>query len=176
MSPDEPVNIVATPGNLPDRPLDFLIADHARQRTAFALIEELARARALDRTLAAEVLRFLECDMVAHVDDEEADLFPLLRLRCEPEDQIERVLEDLSTEHAAEERIAVEIRAGLARALERDCRIAEIVGLDERMLAFAAAEQRHLALEHAIVLPIARARLSEDDLRDLGARMMARRA
>lgn len=176
MAPDRTIKIGPVPEYLLDSPIEFLIADHVRQRTVFDLIEQLARSAVLDRDLTAEVLRFLENDMVAHVTDEEVGLFPLLRRRCEPEDEIEQVLENLSAEHAAEERVAVEIRAGLAEALETDCRIADIIGLEERMLGFAAAEQRHLALEYAIVLPIARARLSEDDLRDLGARMIARRA
>ena len=75
MAPDEPVNIDPMQENLLDSPLDFLIAEHARQRTVFVFIEQLARARALDQNLVAEVLRFLESDMVAHVIDEEEDLF-----------------------------------------------------------------------------------------------------
>lgn len=176
MVPDKPVNIAPVPEKLLDSPLDFLVADHVRQRAVFELIEWLAHARTLDRNLVTEVLRFLENDMVAHVVDEEIDLFPLLRLRCKPEDEIEQTLENLSAEHAAKARTAVEIRAGLVEALEAGCPIADILGLEERMLDFSTGEQRHLALEYAIVLPIARARLSEDDLRDLGAQMIRRRA
>lgn len=164
------------PRDLLGDPLAFFAADHLRQRAAFVLIEQVATADTLDRVLAAHVLEFLGKDMVAHVLDEEHALFPLLRCRCEPEDDIEHVLGDLSAEHAVEERIAVDILIGLAEALEADCAVGDIEGLRKRMLAFAHAESRHLALENGIILPLARARLSEGDLRDLSARMIRRRA
>ena len=173
---DTPPMIVPMPRDLLGDPLEFFAADHLRQRAAFALIERLATASALDRTLAAHVLEFLGKDMVAHVLDEEDDLFPLLRMRCEAEDDIEHVLGDLSAEHAAEERVAVDIRTGLAEALEAGCPVGDIEGLGKGMLAFVHAESRHLALENGIVFPLARARLSEDDLRNLSARMIQRRS
>jgi hemerythrin-like domain-containing protein len=164
------------PRALLGNPLEFLAAEHLRQRAAFALIEHLATLDTLDRTIATQLLQFLEKDMVAHVHDEENDLFPLLRRRCEPEDEIELVLGDLSAEHTAEERIAADIRVGLTRALEANCAVGEIAKLAERMLAFAHAENRHLALENSIVLPLARARLTSEDLNDLSRHMIDRRA
>jgi len=164
------------PRTLLSDPLEFFAADHLRQRAAFALIERLATADALDRTIAAQVLEFLETDMVAHVLDEEDDLFPLLRRRCEPEDDIDLVLGDLSAEHTAEERVAMDIRTGLAQALQANCAIGEIAELKKRMLAFAHAENRHLALENSIILALARARLTREDLHDLSRHMTNRRA
>ena len=175
-SADTPPMIAPMPRDLLGNPLEFFMADHLRQRAAFALIEQLATVDTLDRALATHVLDFLGTDMVAHVLDEEDDLFPLLRRRCEPEDDIEHVLGDLSAEHAADERIALEVRAGLAEALEAGCAAGDIEYLRKRMLAFAYAESRHLALENGIILPLARARLTKDDLRDLSERMTKRRA
>ena len=157
-------------------PLEFFAADHMRQRAAFSLIEYLATAETLDRTIAAQLLKFLQDDMAVHVLDEEDDLFPLLRRRCEPEDDIALVLADLSAEHTAEERIAADVRVGLAQALETDCPVGEIEDLGKRMLAFAHAESRHLALENSILLPLARARLTREDIHDLSRRMTYRRA
>jgi len=173
--PNTPPVIAPMPRALLGNPLEFFAADHLRQRAAFALIQHLATLDTLDKTIAAQLLKFLEKDMVAHVLDEEDDLFPLLRRRCEFEDDIELVLSDLSAEHTAEERVAVDIRIGLARAIEANCAVGEIAKLEERMLAFAIAENRHLALENGIVLPLANARLTEDDLRALGRRMTSRR-
>jgi iron-sulfur cluster repair protein YtfE (RIC family) len=163
------------PRELLDDPLEFFTADHLRQRAAFTLIEQLAGADTLDRGLAVHVLDFLEADMVAHVLDEEDDLFPLLRRQCEPEDDIEHVLGDLSAEHSAVERTAVDIRSGLAEALKAGCAAGDIKGLGKMMIDFAQAENRHLALENGIVLPLARVRLTQDDLRDLSGRMKKRR-
>ena len=173
---DAPLAIPPAPFDLLGDPLDFFVADHLRHRTAFAFIEYLANRDTPDRAAVTQAIIFLEKDMVAHVLDEEEDLFPLLRRRCEPEDAIELVLGDLSAEHTAEERIALDIRVGLAQALEVNCAIIEGSGLKERMLAFANAETRHLALENGIVLPLAWARLTEDDLRDLSRSMVRRRS
>lgn len=173
--PNAPAMIAPMPRTLLGDPLEFFAADHLRQRAAFSLIEQLATADTLDRSAAAQVLAFLEKDMVAHVLDEEDDLFPLLRQRCEPEDDIEIVLGDLSAEHTAEERAAMDVRAGLARALAANCAVGEISGLAERMVAFANAENRHLALENGIILPLALARLTDDDLSGLSRRMTSRR-
>ena len=40
---------------------------------------------------------------------------------------------------------------------------------------FASQERRHLGLENAVILPIARLRLDADDLATLGRRLAARR-
>ncbi|NIR60715.1 MAG: hypothetical protein GWO02_15015, partial [Gammaproteobacteria bacterium] len=49
---------------------------------------------------------------------------------------------------------------------------------DDRALlaAFANHARRHLIAENAIIMPLARARLSDDDLRTLRAEMRRRRA
>lgn len=174
-SGDKSLMISAMPEVLRDKPLEFFAADHRRQRDVFSLIERLATADTLDRPVATEVLTFLEKDMVAHVLDEEEDLFPLLRQRCEPEDNIELVLGDLSAEHTAEERVAMDIRAGLSRALAANCAVGKISGLAEWMVSFANAENRHLALENGIILPLALARLTDHDLSGLSRRMTSRR-
>lgn len=174
-SGEKPLGLGAMPEELLDDPLEFFATDHLRQREAFGLIEQLADADTLERSTVLAVLDFLETDMVAHVLDEEIDLFPLLEKRCKPDDNIDVVLGDLSAEHTAEERIAVDIRAGLAQALEGNHAVGDLSELREKMLAFAHSEQRHLALENGIVLPLARACLTEDDLSYLSQRMKARR-
>lgn len=174
-SGDNSLTIGAMPEVLLDKPLEFFAADHQRQRVVFSLIERLATADTLDRPVATEVLRFLENDMVAHVLDEENDLFPLLEQRCKPEDNIELVLGDLAAEHSSEERTTRDIREGLAQALEANCAVGDIAELKDRMLAFAHAEQRHLALENGIVLPLARTCLTQVDLANLSRRMTSRR-
>ncbi|WP_199190396.1 hemerythrin domain-containing protein [Nitratireductor sp. StC3] len=152
-------------------PLDYLFAEHFRQRILCWMVDRVADAPETDRACAGAILRFLREDFGIHVLDEEEDLFPLIRRRAEPEDRVEDVLDELSQEHASDHLDATAIVAGLSA--RRTTRLAAAFrGLLHR---FAANERRHLIVENAIVLPLARARLTLDDLGSLGRRMAARR-
>lgn len=156
-------------------PLDFFFAEHFRQRKLCNLMEELALGETLDRMLAVEVLDFLRRDMALHVLDEEEDLFPLMRERCPPEDEIEQVLSALTAEHAGDRHLADIVTEGLQAALAEGQSPADRAGLREAMIDFARNERRHLALENSVVLPLARLRLSPEDLIRLSARLLRRR-
>jgi len=156
-------------------PLDYIFADHFRQRVLCGVLDECAEARQVGRTLMAAALAFLKSDFGLHVIDEEEDLFPLLRRRAAPEDRIEDVLGELSQEHAADKRDAGDIIKGLEAALAMDGTEQVSDGFRALLQRFAANERRHLIVENAIVMPLARARLTGDDLRHLGRRMAARR-
>ena len=156
-------------------PLDFLFAEHFRHRELCNLLEELALATRQEALLTREIIAFLSHDMALHVQDEELDLFPLLRLRSTPEDGIERVLSALTAEHAGDRYLASVVVAGLQRALAEARPIAAQADLREAMIDLARNERRHLALENAIVLPLARRRLAESDFAELAARMLRRR-
>ncbi len=155
-------------------PLDYIFADHFRQRVLCSVLDDIAETGMVDRDLAAAALRFLETDFTTHVIDEEEDLFPLLRRRSQPEDRIEDVLGDLSQEHASDKIDVDAIVERLQAVVDSDDNAA---GDDFRSLLrrFAVSERRHLIVENAIVMPLARARLTRDDLRNLGRRMAARR-
>ena len=153
-------------------PLDYVFSEHFRQRTLCWMIDRIADVENRDEECIAAVLRFLREDFGPHVNDEEEDLFPLLRRRAEPEDRIEEVLGELSQEHAADKLDAEAIVAGLSDTTGRKRFTKAFRGLLHR---FAANERRHLIVENAIVLPLARVRLTIDDLRNLGRRMAARR-
>lgn len=144
------------------RPLEFILADHLRQRTLCRLLDRFADAPALDRELARAAAEHLRRDLAIHVLDEEEDLFPLLRRRARPADDIERVLGLLSREHSEDDRLAETIAAGLGAVLDRGAS-----SLDETLRAalrsFAERQRRHLAVENAIVMPLAEARLTPKD-------------
>jgi hemerythrin-like domain-containing protein len=175
-------SIEAASSTLLSDPLDFLFAEHFRHRKLCNLLEELALATRQQTPLAGEVLAlarevlaFLCHDMEVHVQDEELDLFPLLRLRSVPEDGSERVLSALAAEHAGDRHLANLVISGLQRVLAEGRPRAQQTGLREAMIDLARNERRHLALENAIVLPLARRRLEKADLAELSARMMRRR-
>ena len=167
--------IEAIPDTLLREPLNFIFADHYRQRVVCTLLEELADAATLDAAKAEEVVDFLANDMAYHVLDEEEDLFPLLRRRCAPEDEIEAMLDTLAAEHATDERLGRDIVIGLGRLIAADAAPGAHPDVSEKMRAFARSQRRHLMVENNIVLPIARARLVDLDLANLARRMAARR-
>ena len=156
-------------------PLQYILSDHFRQRALCQALDELADANTLDLEQVEAVLRFLKGEFSAHVIDEEEDLFPLLRRRAEPEDDVDGVLGDLSLEHATDKKEAEQVISELSVAIETDGRGFPSKKAAKLLHRFAASERRHLIVENAIVMPLARARLTEDDLRNLGRRMAARR-
>jgi hemerythrin-like domain-containing protein len=165
-------------GKLPSRllktPLDYILADHHRQRELFSMCDELAEAETFDPKLADAIAGFLETEMELHVIDEEEDLFPILRRRLLPEDDVERIIGLLSGEHAADEALAGEIIAALRQGLRTDGAIVE-PALRNALLTFADRQRRHLAVENAIIIPLAVKRLSKKDTAELGGRMAVRR-
>lgn len=156
-------------------PLDFFFAEHFRHRQLCQLIDQLSATVFFDANRIAEVVDFLRFEAPIHIIDEEEDLFPLLRRRSLPEDDLENVLGVLAAEHKADAVLGQAVRGHLEACL--DTRSAPGASLDGRrdLAAFAAQERRHLALENAVVLPIARLRLTPEDLVGLARRLAARR-
>jgi len=165
LSPTDPVLLAA--------PLEFISEDHLRERQICGVIEGLATSASFDRQAALTVLRFLNEELNVHVRDETEDLFPLLAQRCRPEDVIERVISRIRTDQDEATRLLPVVRAILVRGLDTGC---DPSTQDSKMLmSFAARVRRHLVAENAILLPIARARLTQVDLKTLSQRMRARR-
>lgn len=164
------------PAGLLRSPLDYIFADHFRQRSLCRILAELAQQQQqLDKEMAAAALGYMRTDFGLHVIDEEKDLFPLLRRRRQRQDRMNDILGSLSAEHVADAIDANRIIAALVAALDEN----DPVPLDDAaralMTTFAANERRHLTTENAIVLPLARARLTTGDLETLGRHMAVRR-
>jgi len=156
-----------------ENPLDIIHEDHMREREVCALIDRLVSAASLQDADVHQIVAFLEEQLPQHLADEEIDLFPMMLNRCEPEDEIEKVIEKLQFDHghalADAPAVVAMIRAIAASSSDRfdhDC---------QQISAFAHHARRHLILENAVILPIARARLTEDDLRTMKRHMLERR-
>jgi hemerythrin-like domain-containing protein len=154
-------------------PLELLAADHLRQRALCELLEHVAAAERPDPEAVEQIRAWLREELPAHIADEEEDLFPLLRARAAPEDEIDSALDALSRDHRA-------TAAALAAALEAIERLLASQGPlapEERasLAAFAESERRHLGVENAILLPLARVRLTRADLATLRRGMLQRR-
>ena len=158
-------------------PLNVLLAEHERQRVICNRLDQLAEG--LDTAPLAEkasdILTFLERDLARHTLDEERGLFPRLRKRCKPEDGFDLVVERLVAEHVLDHDLVDFLLADL-ELLATGHRLANPTRFLMNVQAFTETQRRHLAWENATVIPLARRRLSPDDLKALHADMIAHRA
>jgi hemerythrin-like domain-containing protein len=153
------------------QPLDFLLDEHMRQRALCGLLDEWATTGRLDGDAVAAASEFLKSDFCLHVLDEEEDLFPLLRKRLPADEHLEDVLDQLSAEHTRDREVAQAVTEGLQNA-SKGCAAQAFLDL---LSTFAASERRHMIVENAIVIPLARASLTAQDLNRLGCNMAVRR-
>jgi len=156
-----------------ENPLDYIVEDHSREREVCALIDRLVSAASLKDAEIHQILAFLEYQLPQHLADEEIDLFPMMLERCDPEDEIDKVIDKLRSDHGhaiADAPAIIAIIQGIGttrvRPTKSEC---------QQMADFAQHARRHLILENAVILPIARARLTEKDLETMKKHMLERR-
>jgi len=174
MTSGDALQIEDMPLELLSAPIDWFFFEHLRHRQLCRLIDEVARSGEIEARSVARVVRFLRFERPLHILDEEEDLFPLLRRRSLSEDELEEVLDQLSADHLADADRSAEARTILEQALAVGS-LPEGGGAQQLLHEFASREWQHLALENAVVLPIARLRLSLKDLDGLAGRLAARR-
>ncbi|MCV2881564.1 hemerythrin domain-containing protein [Actibacterium sp. XHP0104] len=154
-------------------PLDFILRDHHRLREICAEIDRLAEKDHPTADEAEMVLGFLRQELPQLIDDERDDLLPLMLRRCPPEDEIGRLKDRLDWEHDIVQAclpFVVEAFEGVwlyGRALSPDAAAS--------MRAFTGHLRRHLIVENAVLIPLARVRLGRADLDMLSLRMLRRR-
>ena len=161
--------------NLLRQPIDYIFADHIRQRALCALLDDIANGTCEDMETIRATSNFLQTEFKPHILDEEKGLFPLLRRRAEPDDNIDDLLGQLVEEHESDHKDAKDILAALDQIIASGS-----VGMPSKeasvlLTRFAANERQHLIVENSIVLPLARARLTQDDCDDLARGMAAHR-
>lgn len=164
------------PGDLSYNPIDVLEHEHVLQARLCDCLERIADGLPdhIDRALCATVALSLRVDLPTHHLDEEGGLFPLLEQRAVPDDNLETLLARLSLEHATDESFADEILEALD-ALTYGHRPVHPDTLGYMLRGFFETCRRHLVWENAIVLPLARKRLTPDDLKHLAAIMIEHR-
>lgn len=157
-------------------PLDLIEHEHLAQAQLCDSLERIADGLPdnVDRKLCRTVIDALQFDMPLHHRDEELGLFPLIERRALPDDNIEDILARLALEHATDECFAGELLENLESLSEgRKLTNPDMVGYMLR--SFFESYRRHIHWENAIVLPLARARLTRDDLDELGRTMIDHR-
>ena len=161
------------PENLLRHPIDYLQAEHLRQLRVCDLLDSILRHPdgTESRAGAEIVLDYLKVELPRHIADEEEDLFPRLEAACAPSDNLEGMIQVLKEEHA-QNAILLESVEGALSSLKTK----SFLDMPAQFGAvFAEAKRRHIRWENALLLPLARARLSAEDLRDLGRGMATRR-
>ncbi len=163
------------PESLTDDAVVLLFADNFRRRQVLRLLRQAAEGTGMTVSLMRAVNRFLGTDAMLHIRDEEESLFPALRLRCRPEDGLDRLIGHLAHDHDAERRAIAEI--GHRMNASGAAAVAVPLSPDLRRLiaAFVDLTRNHIIDENALLLPLARLRLSRRELARLGQRMLARR-
>nr|WP_306265723.1 hemerythrin domain-containing protein [Pararhizobium sp. IMCC3301] len=156
-----------------ENPLDFIADDHMREREVCALIDRLVATFPVDNAERQMMLTFLKEQLPQHLADEEIDLFPLLLKRCDPEVEIDCVIDKLESDHVHALADAPAIVALIEANEPGDAAFAD--SACAQMTEFANHARRHLILENAIILPIARARLTKGDLEIMRSHMLERR-
>ncbi len=158
------------------RPLHLIRVEHERQLIIGKELFRLASVRDIYSVIevGGSLFAFFTEDLLLHHQDEDADLFRILRLICPPKDHIEPVLDELGRDHAVESYLMRLIVTDLKRVLGgRNLESAAF--FFDNLRLFARDHERHIAWENEVVLPLASKRLSLDDLKELGMNMAARR-
>lgn len=165
----------ANPGRR-EGPIELIRAEHEVQR---ALCDSLDRlVDGIEQTgapaLARQIHDYLSVELSRHIADEEENLFPLLRQRARPEDEIEAIADQLAAEHATDRSLTDTVLEGLH--LIAGGKIPDpALPFVSATLLFAETQRRHLAWENSLVLPLARRRLAANDIEELARAMAARR-
>jgi hemerythrin-like domain-containing protein len=177
------VAVTALSNSLPgfDEPLEMIEACHDRIEAQLGTLERLVPhvaahgPDAAARQAAQAVMRYFDTAGEAHNQDEDEDLFPLVRAAAarDGRHEIGATLYELEREHENMDRLYSEVRARLDAIATGE---AERGALDADLVArFAWIYRRHMQLESDLVLPYARQALESGECAMLAERMTARR-
>lgn len=153
--------VVGTPELLLLDPIGWFFAEHQRHRQFCDMMQRASLAASFDEDGLGWLLDFVRRDLPLHILDEEEDLFPSsenpdpslrmtwTRPRC------------LLGDHEKDLTRAAAVRHHLEACLRLAAPIGRSNVRRRALEAFAIEERSHLALENAVVLPLARLRLTE---------------
>jgi len=146
--------------------LDCIEKEHHAERNLCDMLERIADnlLEPLDTELARTVIVSMRNCLKRHVILEEKYLYPVLTKRLCPGDLAENLLEHIRCEHSTDESLAHDTADQLELALVSG-RVANPEMLGYMLRGFFECRRRHIAWEDAIVLPLARYRLSVKDFR-----------
>jgi len=144
-------------------PLGWWYAEHERQRELFSRFELLALAPDFDAALTERLLVFLREDFPNHIQEEEREWFPRLRMRARPDDDFANILTTVTKDHKEELIEMAKLFDPLQALCTAKSPLSQEQELSRAISDLAKRERQHLAIENAIILPIARLRLTPED-------------
>jgi hemerythrin-like domain-containing protein len=156
--------------------LDLIEHEHRIQAQLCSALECIADGLPdnVDVKLCVEVVNALRNEIPLHHRDEECGLFPLIERRALPGDNIHDILARLALEHATDESFAAELLESLEiLGSGESVKNPDMVGYMLR--SFFESYRRHIHWENAVVLPLARARLTAEDVAELEQAMTRHR-
>src|SRR5262245_11708847 len=148
--------------------LDLIEREHRMQALLCDSLEHIADSlpNDVDCRLCAEVVHALRFEIPLHHRDEQCTLFPLIERRALPSDNIHDMLARLALEHATDESYAAKLLDSL-EILSRSEKVKNPEMLGYMLRSFFESNRRHIHWENAVVLPLARVRLGEEDIKEL---------
>jgi hemerythrin-like domain-containing protein len=166
------------PGTSFSEPLETLAACHERIEAQLSTLEGLAEylpkkgCNAEVRAVARDVLRYFDTSGRLHHQDEDHDLFPLLRQLAarQGRPEVAAAIDELEREHETMNNQWERLRERLSAVSAGEARLDA-----EEVSRFAWLYRRHMDREGAAVLPFAKAALQPEQKAALGERMAARR-
>lgn len=181
--PDQPasalfgVQLERLPDNLLLEPIEYIFADHCRQRDMCRALKTLIQNdKPSDATTiaATAILGCLQNDLALHIEDEERDLFPLLHRRAKAKDKFDDTLRLLQAEHRRDCVLAGEVVEGL-KYLVQGKPLPDPHRFRTTAELLSEIHLSHLNWENAVILKLARLRLSHADQCTMAKNMAARR-
>jgi hemerythrin-like domain-containing protein len=160
--------------NTDDGPLERILADHGRQLQLLTSLEQIIEAEdSIEMTrFAPELLAFFNEDLARHMIHEEKGLFPMLKQRCRPTDDLDLIVGQLSYEHDLD-RDLVDFLLDDLKKIAHGHHTAIPARFNINAQAFVETQRRHIAWENRIVIPLAKKRLEQEDLDNLETLMNA---
>jgi hemerythrin-like domain-containing protein len=157
-------------------PLGFIYAEHYRNRIICNTLDAAGPGwpPKLSNQELQGIVEFYTVDRPLHVADEEEMLFPLLRKRCKPSDNLPEILALLEAEHHSDASLINSVIEGL-KAMIASGVVADQQLFAAKCRAMSDFQRRHLAWENSVVMPLAKRRLTAGDIAKLGRAMAQRR-
>jgi hemerythrin-like domain-containing protein len=161
-----------------EQPLEMLEACHERIQAQLATLERLGphlEANGCDaeaKSAAHAVLRYFDTSGAFHHQDEDQDLFPLLRVKAGAlgRQDVAEAIAELQQEHETMDAQWKHLRERLQAVVAGEPRMAA-----EDVARFVWLYRRHMDREATAVLPFARHALDASERATLGKRMAGRR-
>ncbi len=155
-----------------DDPFDLLLRDHETQWRMCGWLEEIADGLPGNASpaLCRKAALCLRDDMPLHHREEEEALFPLLLARVEPADMAHDIIGRLREEHVNDLGFAEELVDILLR-MESGAEVENPDMLGYMLRGFFENYRRHIHWENTILIPLARKRLTGEDVAEMLSRM-----